>query len=69
MVTGGKLLPQPFIFFMHTFIYSLNKSLMNENDSTVGFIFCTQKINMKRTRPYLLDKRHHLPRDSYWSKF
>lgn len=32
LVTGGKLLPPPLIFLMHTFIHSLNKSLMNEND-------------------------------------
>lgn len=60
-VMREEALPLPYIFFILIFIFSLNKSLMNENDHTIEFIFCTQKINMKNTRPYLLGGRHHLP--------
>lgn len=64
LATRGKLLTPPFIFFIHTFIYSLNEHSMNENGGTTEFIFCVQKINMGRTGPYLLDECHHLSRDS-----
>lgn len=57
-------------YFLHAYIYLFTQQKFNdENDGTIGFLFCTQKTNMKRTRPYLLEKCHHLPRDSYWSKY
>ena len=65
----NKLLPPPFIVFMRAFIYSLNKDLMDENVVSIGFVFCTLKINMKRTNPICFDEAHLLWRDAYWFKY
>ena len=71
LLTRKKLLPPPFIVFMHIFIYSLNNDLKNENVFlffSIGFVFCTQKINMKRTKPICFNEAHLSQRDAYWFK-
>ena len=57
LLTRKKLLPPPFIVFMHIFIYSLNKDLKNEN----GFLRRPNKLLRKDEKRKAEEKGKDIP--------